>query len=212
MKNVLKKLQDARMKLGAREIKKTGHNKFANYYYMELSDFLVPVQSIFSEIGLCGVVSFGADLATLTITDLDSAEQVLITSPMSSAALKGCHEVQNLGAVQTYIRRYLWVAALEIVEHDALDSTTGNTPKSPVKAALDGVVINPEDEAYLKELAGEIVELVEGQDKVIAGFDLMENAKLDQDQKLFLWNLLQPNSKTRSSLKREGDLRKANPK
>lgn len=212
MKNVLKKLQDARMKLGAQAIKKTGHNKFANYYYMELSDFLVPVQSIFSEIGLCGVVSFGADLATLTITDLDSAEQVLITSPMSSAALKGCHEVQNLGAVQTYIRRYLWVAALEIVEHDALDSTTGNTPKSPVKAALQGVVINPEDEAYLKELAGEIVKLVEGQDKVIAGFDLMENAKLDQDQKLFLWNLLQPNSKTRSSLKREGDLRKANPK
>jgi hypothetical protein len=42
---------------------------------------------------------------------------------MSSAALKGCHEVQNLGAVQTYLRRYLWVAALEIVEHDALDSS-----------------------------------------------------------------------------------------
>jgi hypothetical protein len=44
---------------------------------------------------------------------------------MSEAALKGCHPVQNLGAVQTYIRRYLWVAALEIVEHDAVDSSPG---------------------------------------------------------------------------------------
>jgi hypothetical protein len=45
---------------------------------------------------------------------------------MSSAALKGCHEVQNLGAVQTYLSRYLWVSVLHIVEHDALDATTGS--------------------------------------------------------------------------------------
>ena len=44
---------------------------------------------------------------------------------MSEAALKGCHAVQNLGAVQTYLRRYLWTTALEIVEHDAIDATTG---------------------------------------------------------------------------------------
>jgi hypothetical protein len=45
---------------------------------------------------------------------------------MSRAELKGCHEVQNLGAVQTYLRRYLWTTAFEVVEHDALDATTGN--------------------------------------------------------------------------------------
>ena len=44
---------------------------------------------------------------------------------MSSASLKGCHDVQNLGAVQTYIRRYLYTNAFEIVESDALDSTQG---------------------------------------------------------------------------------------
>lgn len=210
MKNVLRKLQTARMMLGSREIKKSGHNKFANYYYMELSDFLVPVQTIFNDLGLCGVVSFGPDLATLTITDLDSGEQVLITSPMSSAALKGCHEVQNLGAVQTYTRRYLWVAALEIVEHDALDSTTGSAPKTPVKAALQGVEINEEDQAYLKELASEIVEAVDGLEGTPAkGYDLMTNAKLDGDQKLYLWSVLQPNSKVRAALKKESDARKA---
>jgi hypothetical protein len=33
--------------------------------------------------------------------------------------------VQNIGAVETYQRRYLWVTAMEIVEHDALDSSEG---------------------------------------------------------------------------------------
>jgi hypothetical protein len=62
----------------------------------------------------------------MTIVDLDNPEdRIVLTSPMGSAALKGCHEVQNIGAVETYQRRYLWVAALEIVEHDELDATNG---------------------------------------------------------------------------------------
>jgi hypothetical protein len=56
---------------------------------------------------------------------------------MSSAALKGCHEVQNLGAVQTYLRRYLWVAALEIVEHDAIDASEGAQSTADPKIMAD---------------------------------------------------------------------------
>lgn len=125
---VLQKLMDARLQLQATKLKKSGHNKFANYYYFELADFLPTIQSIFKQHGLCGLVSFGSDLASLTIYDTETGENVVITSPMSTAALKGCHEVQNLGAVETYIRRYLWVTALEIVEHDAIDSVTQTDP------------------------------------------------------------------------------------
>lgn len=108
------------------EMKKSGHNKFAGYQYFELGDFLLPIQQVFDEIGLCGVVSFSADIATLKIVDVDQPEQSIeFTSPMGSAALKGCHEVQNIGAVETYQRRYLYVTALEIVEHDALEAVTG---------------------------------------------------------------------------------------
>jgi len=56
---------------------------------------------------------------------------------MSTAALKGCHEVQNLGAVQTYIRRYLWVAALEIVESDVVDASAGAVIKMKDTKAED---------------------------------------------------------------------------
>lgn len=121
--SVFSKLQQARTALSKVEMKKSGHNKFAGYSYFELGDFIQPIQAIFTEVGLHGYVSFGVELATLTIVDLDTGEKMQITSPMSTAALKGCHEVQNLGAVQTYLRRYLWVAALEIVEHDPIDSS-----------------------------------------------------------------------------------------
>lgn len=131
--SVYKKLQTARMKLQATELRKSGKNKFAGYEYFELGDFLPAIQTICNEVGLCGVVSFTSDIATLAIHEIDGDGVVVFASPMSSAALKGCHEVQNLGAVQSYLRRYLWVNAFEIVEHDALDATTGSA--EPVKKA-----------------------------------------------------------------------------
>lgn len=127
---VYKKLQQARLKLQSAPLKKSGKNRFAGYEYFELADFLPTIQTIFQEVGLCGTVSFGTEIASLTIVDVDAAEAdnpkfISFSSPMSTAELKGCHAIQNLGAVQTYLRRYLWVAAMEIVEHDALDAVTG---------------------------------------------------------------------------------------
>lgn len=130
-RRVHKKLMQARIELQGRKLNKSGHNKFAGYNYFELGDFLPTVQQIFSDLGLCGVISYGKDEAWLTITDTEDGSSIAVCSPMSEANLKGCHPVQNLGAVQTYVRRYLWVTAMEIVEHDALDSTTGKKDTKP---------------------------------------------------------------------------------
>ena len=130
MMSVYAKLQAARIKLQNTKLTKSGNNKFAGYKYFELGDFLPAIQDIFLGLNLCGVVSFGKDEACLTIVDIENpTDRVVVSSPMSSAALKGCHEVQNLGAVQTYLRRYLWVTAMEIVEHDALDSSEPLKPE-----------------------------------------------------------------------------------
>lgn len=133
--NVYKKLMQARIDLQNTTLSKSGHNKFAGYKYFELGDFIPAIQNIFNGLGLCGTISYTNDLATLTIVDMTDLSKIEITSPMSEAALKGCHAVQNLGAVQTYIRRYLWVTALEIVEHDAIDSSSG----ADVEVALKGI-------------------------------------------------------------------------
>jgi hypothetical protein len=125
--NVYQKLNEARDKFHQSELKKSGHNKFAGYSYFELGDFVVPALRIFKEVGLTSIITFGREEAQMLIVNTDKPDEVItITTPMSEASLKGCHPVQNLGAVETYLRRYLWVAAMEIVEHDPLDATTGN--------------------------------------------------------------------------------------
>ena len=138
---VHKKLMQARIALQNAPLKKSGHNKFAGYSYFELGDFIPTINQIFNEIGLCGVVSYDSEIASLTITDVDDGTNIIITSPMADANLKGCHPIQNLGAVETYTRRYLWVTAMEIVEHDALDSSAPlkEEKKAPVIAPTQGI-------------------------------------------------------------------------
>lgn len=150
---VYKKLVEARLKLQGMELSKSGHNKFAGYRYFELGDFLPAIQSIFKEVGLCDVISFTQDIAMMNIYDIEDGSSVTFTSPMGSAQLKGCHEVQNIGAVETYQRRYLYVTALAIVEHDALDATTGSAPVEPKKVEVKkpevGTVAEPNPDDVL---------------------------------------------------------------
>ena len=124
--SVYAKLADARRMMRSRTLKKSGHNKFAGYNYFELGDFLHPALEIFDQLGLISIVSFTKEQAELCVVDIEGGGEIIFTCPFGSAALKGCHEVQNMGACQTYNRRYLYTLALELLEHDALDSTTGS--------------------------------------------------------------------------------------
>jgi len=128
---VLKKLITVRNELAHLPLNKSGHNKFAGYKYFELGDFLPSIQMLFEKHGLCDVISFDADIARMEIYDVEDGSHVTFTSPMGSANLKGCHEVQNIGAVESYQRRYLYTTALAIVENDVLDATTGSAPVEP---------------------------------------------------------------------------------
>ena len=153
--SVYKKLQEARILLQNTKLNKSGKNKFAGYEYFELSDFLPAIQKICSDIGLCGVVSFNHEMAFLQINDVEDGTSIMFTSPMSSAALKGCHDVQNLGAVISYLRRYLWVNCFEICEHDALDATTGSSePAKKPESKPEPVKVEPV-KATAKPITGE---------------------------------------------------------
>ncbi len=201
--NVYQKLNDARHKFHNTEIKKSGHNKFAGYKYFELGDFIVPALSIFDEVGLTSIISFGKESADMRIINTDKPEEmIVIESPMSEANLKGCHPVQNLGAVQTYIRRYLWVAALEIVEHDALDSSKPvEETKKVIITPSQGIAdtIPSEEMQYLQELAVELIaNVAEGNPK--QALERLDSENLEADQKVGLWSLL--DSKTRSAIKK----------
>lgn len=148
--NVYTKLQSARVQLQKKNLKKSGKNTFAGYEYYELQDYLPEINELFAEIGLFGAVTFTSELATLTIINCEKPEeQIVFTSPMAEANLKGCHPIQNAGAVQSYQRRYLWQTALEIVEHDALDGTTGKEQSKPASTPSTNSG-NPASEKQLK--------------------------------------------------------------
>jgi len=198
--NVYEKLNAAREEFHRAKLKKTGQNKFAGYQYFELGDFIIPALEIFKKHNLASVISFGLTEATMQIVDTEFPEQrIVITSPMSTAALKGCHEVQNLGAVQTYLRRYLWVAALEIVEHDALDATTGRKGDGAVVTPRGGIGddLPNEIKEYLEELAEKVTALVKQERPKEARFAL-ESENLEADQKTWLWGKL--DSKVRTAI------------
>ena len=198
--NVYQKLNEARDIFHQAKLKKSGHNKFANYYYFELGDFVIPALEIFRSVGLTSVIRFGIDQAVMEIVNTDKPEdKIIITSPMSSAALKGCHEVQNLGAVQTYIRRYLWVAALEIVEHDALDGTVGSDKKT-IKPT-DGVIVSKERQNIIADVAIAVADRFNADDLIGAYEEYL--GITDQEEKVALWALLPSN--VRSALKKHGE-------
>ena len=156
MNNIYSKMQKARCEFQEKPLKKSGHNKFAGYHYFELGDFLPTINSLLEKYNLCSNISFDNDMATLTIVNAENTDEKLVfTSPMSEANLKNCHAVQNLGAVQTYLRRYLWVNAFEIVESDGLDATTGKDDKpSKTKANVNAAKIMKLIETkYVNEIA-----------------------------------------------------------
>ena len=139
--NLLEKLRKARIDFQSACIKKSGKNEFTKFTYYELSDILPTINILSEKYGFFCAVSFTPELATLQVIDTeDSKQSISFTSPMSTADLKGNHMIQNLGAVQTYLRRYLYLCAMEIVESDELDGAHGkptslpSKPKEPVKA------------------------------------------------------------------------------
>ena len=137
--NVYEKLAKARVMFQENNPKMSGKNTYAGYTYFELSDILPVINKIGAEIGFVCEVSFTKDEAVLLFRNTEKTdESICFHSPMSTASLKGCHEVQNLGAVQTYLKRYLYQNCFEIVEADQLNGgeVAPPAPKQTTKPAV----------------------------------------------------------------------------
>lgn len=129
---IYEKIATARVQFQDSKPKMSGKNTFAGYEYFELSDILPRINALGKELGFLCVVNFTDAAATLDVIDCEKDDgAVRFTSPMSKATLKGCHDVQNLGAVETYLKRYLYQNAFEIVESDALNGTQGRDDARP---------------------------------------------------------------------------------
>ncbi|MBY0756538.1 ERF family protein [Clostridium sardiniense] len=120
--NIFQKIQKARVELQKRDLKKTGHNKHANYKYFELGDFLPEINDICCELGLYTEFEYKEKEAKLYVIDTDNLDiKREWSTPIEVAQLRGCSAIQNIGGTQSYARRYLYMMAFEIAETDTID-------------------------------------------------------------------------------------------
>jgi len=135
MQNIYQKLNKARLDLQGLNLKKTGKNTYSNYSYYELGDFLPATMIIFGAIGLTSkldiVKTETGEVANLTIINSENpTEREVFTAPTAEAEIGkkkdgsgGADPIQNLGGKITYMRRYLLMVALEMVETDTVENT-----------------------------------------------------------------------------------------
>ncbi|WWU65190.1 ERF family protein [Clostridium baratii] len=117
------KMQIAKVELQKKDLKKSGFNKYSNYKYFELRDFLPHINEICLKVRLGTEFQYTEDLAVLIIKDLDNPQEVLkCHTPVKVPVLKGCNEMQAIGASQTFARKQLYTMAFDIAETDAIDA------------------------------------------------------------------------------------------
>lgn len=125
--NIYQKLQKCRAELSKEKLTKSGENKFSNYKYFELGDFLPKVNKLFFENGLASEFNLYEKIAKLRIIDSeDPTSQIIFTVPVAEANIKGTSPIQVLGGQITYLRRYLYINALEIAESDMVNPQNQN--------------------------------------------------------------------------------------
>lgn len=141
--NVYTKLAQARLKFLQAGASKSGKNMHLEFKYFELEDIVPAATQIFAELNLIHVVSFEDGLAKMTVMDAeDPVDEITFTLPfreidpiVSKTGNVVTNPLQALGASITYLRRYLWMMCLDIVEADSIDSNLGNEkPAEKVEA------------------------------------------------------------------------------
>ena len=143
--NVYQKLLKARANFLGSDTKKSGKNMHLAFKYFELDDIVPVATKIFEEVGLISIANFTADTASMTIVNTDNGEEsITFSAPfnqiapiVSNSGKQATNEMQALGSSITYMRRYLYMIALDICEPDNIEPTIdGNTSAPAVTAPV----------------------------------------------------------------------------
>lgn len=132
--NVRQKLAKARLYFLNQKVKKSGKNMKLEFKYFELEDIVPPALRIFARVGLVSNTVFDGEKASMTIMNTDNPQEdgIQFVAPyreagqiISKAGNEVTNPIQALGASITYLRRYLWMMALDITEPDDVDPNLG---------------------------------------------------------------------------------------
>lgn len=121
-----------RVKLQNSTLKKSGLNKFAGFDYFELSDFLPRLNELMLEEKVNDLFTIENDKATLTLIKGEERQTysipfIVFDTPINKQGQKSMQDIQYLGALNTYYKRYLYLNAFGITDGDVIDALENNS-------------------------------------------------------------------------------------
>lgn len=155
--NVYQKLIEAREKFLTSEINQSGKNMQLSFKYFELTDIVPTITHIFKDLGLLAVVRFTDTVATLTIVNTDNPEETIdfpapfnqIQPIVSNAGKQVTNDMQALGSSITYMRRYLYLIAMDICVNDEIEPSIDRNTNN--QSATTSAPATPEQRQEVKQ-------------------------------------------------------------
>ena len=136
-KSLTADLQEVRAKISEMEIKKSGYNGYGKFNYFELKDFLPQATKLFSEKGICPIfqIAIGSNGVEYAILTLNRGPETIEFKVPTAESNNSSNPIQNLGSKITYLRRYLYMICLDLVENDLVDAVSGSEKEKKVNFA-----------------------------------------------------------------------------
>ena len=191
--NIYEKMQQARVKLQEMKIKKSGYNKFADFDYFELKDFLPKVNEIFLDLKLFSKFDLLENEGILTIINSENPEEsIVFSTPKATIDMKGQNGLQQIGSTHTYLKRYCYYNALEIIINDETEAAFGkndnknNSTQQNKKAEPTEAEIEARRQKGIKAVVKEINKLsTEKVNKLNFDITDLNNMSLKEIQKIY---------------------------
>ena len=209
-----------RVKLQNAKLKKTGNNSFAGFDYFELSDFLPKLNELMLEEGVNDLFTIETDLnetmvAKLTLIKGDETQDYrmpfkIFDTPLTFKKDKkgeymkdregnyiqvpSMQDIQYLGALNTYYKRYLYLNAFGITDGDVIDAMDNTNIENRRKSKSDLKISEKQFEILSKVYTGENLKKLLESNKL----DKLEDMPMEKAS-LLIKSLMEKNKKDEES-------------
>lgn len=151
-----------RVKLQNSKIKKSGKNKFAGFEYYELGDFLPKLNELMLEENINDLFTIENDEVKLILMKGEEKQEYkmpfrIFETPLTKDGKQSMQDIQYLGALNTYYKRYLYLNAFGITDGEVIDSMNSEEIKKPIKQETKEILITEKQIKLIKGLDQERV-------------------------------------------------------
>ena len=168
--NLYQKIAKVKGEMAKAKLPKTGYNGYTKFNYFQLDDFEPFLEKLCSDYGLVTFFNFTLDTAYMAVINSDEPEQSIeIKSPISIAGKTG-NPMQDIGAMQTYARRYLFMSFFGITESDTLDAVIGKDKPQAQSEKSDTNTVSPTRPSNQSKASGEDADFMSVWRKTLAHF------------------------------------------